>query len=84
MPAQHPPPVSLRDISSTYQSTVDYNACQLKSVFVPSSSPYDESSSIRSQSSPLLGDGGDVHDPLLGGSIDSIDKQQVIFAALLC
>ncbi|CAI9101835.1 OLC1v1039252C1 [Oldenlandia corymbosa var. corymbosa] len=79
IPAQQTPPVSLRSISSpTFQSTIDYNACQLKSVFVSNSSPYDESSSIRTQSSSLVGDGGDIHDPLLGGSIDSIDKQQIV------
>ncbi|XP_027162038.1 beta-amylase 7-like isoform X1 [Coffea eugenioides] len=78
IPAQQTPPISLRGISSPYQNTVDYNACQMKSVFVPTSSPYDESSSIRTNSSPLLGDGGDVHnDPLLGGSIDSLDNKQV-------
>ena len=79
IPTQQTPPISLRGISSPYQNTVEYNACQMKSVFVPTSSPYDESSSIRTNSSPLLGDGGDVHnDPLLGGSIDSLDNKQVM------
>lgn len=78
MPVQQTPSVSLRGISSGYQTTVDYNACQMKSVFIPTSSPFDASSSIRSQTTTLIGDGGDAqNDPLLGGSIDSIDNKQV-------
>lgn len=51
---------------------------------MPTSSPYDASSSARSPTSGMLGDGGDLqNDPLLGGSIDSVDNRQVRFVACL-
>lgn len=78
MPAQHTSPTSLRGISPGYRSTVDHNPGHIKGVFVPPSSPYDVSSSTRSQTSAMIGDGGELQtDPLLGGSIDSVDNRQV-------
>ncbi|XP_057805594.1 beta-amylase 7 isoform X5 [Salvia miltiorrhiza] len=79
MPAQPTSPTSLRGISPGYKSTVDYSSSHLKGVFVPTSSPYDVSSSTRSQASAMIGDGGELpNDPLLGGSIDSVDTTQVV------
>lgn len=44
------------------------------------SSPYDLSSSTRSHSSPLVGDGGEPAEnhPLIGGSVNSVDDKQVL------
>ncbi|KAL8541190.1 hypothetical protein ACS0TY_002448 [Phlomoides rotata] len=79
MPAQHSSPTSLRGISPGYRNTVDHNSSHMKGVFVPTSSPYDASSSARSPTSAMIGDGGDLqNDPLLGGSIDSVDNRQVV------
>ncbi|PIM99564.1 Beta-amylase [Handroanthus impetiginosus] len=76
MPAQHTSPTSLRGISPGYRSTVESH---MKGVFVPASSPYDASSGARSQTSAMVRDGGDPqNDPLLGGSIDSVDNRQVV------
>lgn len=67
-----------------YRSVVDYNSGNLKGAFVPTSSPYDVSSGTRSQTSVMIGDGGELpNDPLLGGSIDSADNRQVTVLALL-
>ncbi|KAL2460691.1 Beta-amylase 7 [Abeliophyllum distichum] len=77
--AEHTSPTSLRGISPGYQSTVNYNASHMKGSFVPTSSPYDVSSSARSQTSAMIGDGGGMQsDPPLGGSIDSVENRQVI------
>ncbi|KAL6557194.1 Beta-amylase 7 [Orobanche minor] len=79
MPVQHTSPTSLRDISPGYKNAVDYSTSHMKGVFVPASSPYDGSSGARSQTSAMIGDGGDLqNDPLLGGSVDSIDNRQVL------
>lgn len=78
MPPQQTPPVSLGGISSSYQSTVEYNACQMKDIFVPSSSPYDVSSSAPSQTPAMVGEGLDAqNDPLIGASMDAVDNRQV-------
>ncbi|KAK4415927.1 Beta-amylase 7 [Sesamum alatum] len=79
MPAQHTSPTSLGGISPSYKSPVDYSAPHMKGVFVSTSSPYDSSSGARSQSPAMIGDGGDLqNDPLLGGSIGSVDSRQVV------
>lgn len=84
IPAQHTSPTSLRGISPGYRNTVDYNSGHMKGIFVPTSSPYDTSSSVRSQTSAMIGDGGDLqNDPLLGGSIDSVDNRQARYLASL-
>lgn len=84
MPAEHTSPTSLGGISPGYRSAVDYNSGNLKGAFVPTSSPYDVSSGTRSQTSAMIGDGGELpNDPLLVGSIDSVDNIQVIIRALL-
>lgn len=79
VPSQQPPPVSLKGVASGYGSPLEYNACPMKDVFIPSSSPYDLSSSSRSKTS-MLGDGGEAQRdnfPMIGGSIDSINEKQV-------
>ncbi|XP_049350998.1 beta-amylase 7-like isoform X1 [Solanum verrucosum] len=76
IPTQHTPPGSLKGVPSGFQNTDDQSACQMKSVFVPTSSPYDSSSTARSQTSAMVADGLDTqNDPFLVGSVDSIDKQ---------
>lgn len=78
IPTQHTPPGSLKDVPSGFQNTDDQSACQMKSVFVPTSSPYDSSSTARSHTSAMVADGLDTqNDPFLVGSVDSIDKQVV-------
>ncbi|XP_052194434.1 beta-amylase 7-like isoform X2 [Diospyros lotus] len=78
MPMEQTPPISLRGICSDYKSPVEYNAGHMKGVFVPSSSPYDVSSSARSQTSAMGGDGGAAENhPLIGGSMDSVENKMV-------
>ncbi|XP_059634168.1 beta-amylase 7-like isoform X2 [Cornus florida] len=77
MSLEQPPPASMKGISSGHQSFVEYNA-SMKSVFVPTSSPYDVSSSARSQTSGFLGDEGIENHPLVGGSMDTVDNKQVV------
>uniref|UniRef100_A0A5B6Z987 Beta-amylase n=2 Tax=Davidia involucrata TaxID=16924 RepID=A0A5B6Z987_DAVIN len=80
MPLQQTPPASLRGISSEYQSSVEYNACHLKGVLVPSSTPYVVPSSARSQTSAMVGEGGEgtENHPLIGGSMDTVDNKQLV------
>lgn len=76
MPVLQTPPVSLIAFSSGYRNKVDYDACQLGSVFVSTASPFVASPRMRSQTATFVGDGGDAqNDPLLQGSIDSIDNR---------
>ncbi|KAK6920122.1 BES1/BZR1 plant transcription factor, N-terminal [Dillenia turbinata] len=72
-------PASLRGASSGYRSLGEYNACQLKSVYVPPGSPYDVTSSTRPQASALIGDRGERTDkhPIVV-SLDTINDKQVI------
>lgn len=78
MPPQQMSPASLGGMSSSYQSTGEYNACQMKDIFVPCSSPYDVTSNAPSQTSALLAEGLDVHDDsIIGGSMDPVGNRQV-------
>nr|GME17166.1 beta-amylase 7-like isoform X2 [Ipomoea batatas] len=66
MQAQNSQPASLRTISSGCQDTVGYNSVQMKSVFMPTSSPYDAPLSGPSQISSMVADGGGTqNDPFL-------------------
>lgn len=78
MPSQQTPSASLRGVASGYGSPLEYNACQMKGVFMPAPSPYDLSSSSRSQTS-IVGDGETQRDniPGIGGSMNSVDEKQV-------
>ena len=78
VPSQQTPSASIRGVASGYRSSLEYNACQMKGVFMPASSPYDLSSSSRSQTS-LVGDGEIQRDnqPLIGGSMDTVNEKQV-------
>lgn len=81
LPLQQNQPPSLIGISSM---GIDNEACQMKGLFVPSSSGYDMSSSGRSQSSHMLGvevDGQD--DPLIGVSVDTVGRQVVDMSSKL-
>ncbi|EXC06819.1 Beta-amylase 7 [Morus notabilis] len=80
MGQQQIPPASLKGVGSGYQSSVEYNECRMKGVYMPNSSPYDISTSARSQTSPMMGDGGEQTEshPLIGGSINAIDDKQVV------
>lgn len=77
VPSQQPPSVSLKGVASGYGSPLGFNACPMKDVFIPSPSPYDLSSTSRSQTS-MVGDGEAHTDnpPLIGGSIDTINEKQ--------
>ncbi|KAM3218573.1 beta-amylase 7 [Capsicum annuum] len=78
IPTQHTPPAALKSMTSGFQNTADQSACQMKSVFVPSSSPYDSSSTARSQTSAIVANGQVTqNDPFLVGCVDSIDKQVI-------
>ncbi|GAU39468.1 hypothetical protein TSUD_158990 [Trifolium subterraneum] len=79
VPSQQPPSVSLKGVASDYGSPLEYNACPMKGVFVhaPSPSPYDLSSSSRSQTS-MVGDGEADNPPVVGGSIDTINEKQIV------
>ncbi|OMP08290.1 beta-amylase 7-like protein [Corchorus olitorius] len=49
-------PSSLQGISSGYHASVEYNACHMKGVFMPTPTPY-LSSSAHPQSPGMVGDG---------------------------
>ncbi|XP_057463367.1 beta-amylase 7-like [Actinidia eriantha] len=80
VPMQQNPSASLRGICSGNKSSVEYNACRMKGVFVPTLSPYDVSSSSRSQTEAMVVAGGEGAEnyPLIGGSMDTVDNRQVI------
>lgn len=80
MVSQQSPPASLRGVTSGYQSSVEYNAGRMKSIYMPGSSPYDLSSSVRSQTSPLVGDGVEHTEshPLVGSSMNTVGDKQVL------
>ncbi|XP_034205624.1 beta-amylase 2, chloroplastic-like isoform X2 [Prunus dulcis] len=73
-------PASLKGVTSGYRSSGELNACNMKGVFIPSSSPYDLPSSARSQNSSIVGDGGGQTDshPLIGGSMDNVGDKQIV------
>ncbi|XP_039684084.1 beta-amylase 7 isoform X2 [Medicago truncatula] len=85
VPSQQPPSVSLKGVASGYGSPLEYNACPMKDVFIPSPSPYDLSSTSRSQTS-MVGDGEAQRDnpPLIGGSIDTINEKQLGVINIKC
>ena len=79
MVSQQTPPTSLQGVSSGYLTSAEYNACHMKGVFMPTPSPYDLSSSARSQSSGMVGDGGEQTEslPLIAGSMEAVNDKQV-------
>lgn len=85
VPSQHPPSVSLKGVASGNRSPLEYNACPMKGVYIPSPSPspYDLSSSSRSQTS-MLGDGEVQREnpPVIGGPINTINEKQVLNEAV--
>lgn len=85
MVSQQTPAASLRGVTSGYQSSGEYNASSMKGVYMPNSSPYDLSSSTRSQTPPMVGDGGEQIEshPLIGGSMNTVDDKQVLGLSFL-
>lgn len=84
MVSQQTPAASLRGVTSGYQSSGEYNASSMKGVYMPNSSPYDLSSSTRSQTPPMVGDGGEHEShPLIGGSMNTVDDKQVLCLSFL-
>ncbi|XP_015868825.1 beta-amylase 7 isoform X2 [Ziziphus jujuba] len=80
MVPQQTPTASIRGVNSGYRNSVEYNACHIKGVYVPNASPYDLSTSTRSQSSSMVRDGGEqteIH-PLISGSMDTVDDKQMV------
>ena len=81
MVSQQTPPTSLQGVFSGYHTSAEFNACRMKGVFMPtpSPSPYDLSSSARSQSSSMVGDGGEQTEslPLVADSMEVINDKQV-------
>ncbi|XP_044490669.1 beta-amylase 7-like isoform X3 [Mangifera indica] len=78
--SQQTPTTSQRGISPGYRSSVEYNTCRMKGVFMPAASPYDLSPSARSQTSALVGGGGEqteIHS-LIGGSMDTVNDKLVV------
>lgn len=76
MASQQTPSPSLRGVASGHRSPLEYSAS--KGVFMPTPSPYNLSSTSRSQTS-IVGDGEAQRDnrPLIGGSMDNADEKQV-------
>lgn len=74
-----PPPATLQRVSSGYRTTVEYNACRMKGVFMPTPSPYDLSSTAPAQSLGVVADGGEQTErlPLIAGSLQVINDKQV-------
>ncbi|KAL1087120.1 hypothetical protein V6Z11_D08G161100 [Gossypium hirsutum] len=75
-----PPPATLQGVSSGYRTTVEYNACRMKGVFMPTPSPYDLSSTAPAQSLGVVADGGEQTErlPLIAGSTQVINDKQII------
>ncbi|XVF33333.1 hypothetical protein REPUB_Repub17cG0159400 [Reevesia pubescens] len=80
MVSQQTPSTTLRGVSSGFPTSVEYNACRMKGVFMPTPSPYDLSSSAHSQSSGMVGDGAEQTEglPLIAGSLEAINEKQII------
>ncbi|KMT20486.1 hypothetical protein BVRB_1g004730 isoform A [Beta vulgaris subsp. vulgaris] len=71
---------TFKGVCPGYQNSVEYNACQIKGVFVPTASPYDVSSSSHSHASSTVGSRGEGTDnhPLIGSSVDAMGNKQVV------
>nr|AFQ33618.1 beta-amylase 6 [Citrus trifoliata] len=78
MVSQQTPSTSLRGVSSGYRSSVEYNTCQMKGVFMPTPSPYDLSPIAQSQPS-LVEDGGEQteNQSHIGGPVDAVSDKQI-------
>lgn len=84
MVSQQTPSTSLRGVSSGYRSSVEYNTCQMKGVFMPTPSPYDLSPIAQSQPS-LVEDGREQTEiqSHVGGPVDAVSDKQVIGLIIL-
>ncbi|KAL8139179.1 hypothetical protein V2J09_005180 [Rumex salicifolius] len=77
------PSASLTEFTSGYQSTEEYNACQMaqmKGVFACSSPVFDVSAGSHSQLSSKVGDRGErmENDPFVASPMDNVHNKQVI------
>ncbi|KAL4323236.1 hypothetical protein GQ457_11G001330 [Hibiscus cannabinus] len=74
------PPTTLQGVSSGHHTTVEYNACRMKGVFMPTPSPYDLSSTAHAQSSGMVADGREQTErlPPITGSMEVIIDKQII------
>ncbi|WCJ22796.1 beta-amylase 7 [Euphorbia peplus] len=75
---QQAPSTAVRGVSPGYQTSVEYNSCRLKSVYVPSSS-YDPPTTTDLQTSVMMGDGGEQTEnhPLVGSTFNIINDKQI-------
>ncbi|KAL9348324.1 hypothetical protein Peur_059690 [Populus x canadensis] len=78
--SQPTPPGSLRGVSPGHRTSVEYNSCRMKGVFIPNPSPYDLSASTQSQTPGMVGEGREQteSDPRVGGSMDTINDKQIV------
>ncbi|KAG6748104.1 hypothetical protein POTOM_048005 [Populus tomentosa] len=78
--SQLTPPGSLRGVSPGHRTSVDYNSCRMKGVFIPNPSPYDLSASTQSQTPGMVGEGREQteSDPRDGGSMNTINDKQIV------
>ncbi|KAM7482015.1 hypothetical protein LguiB_006598 [Lonicera macranthoides] len=59
------------------QIPVEYNACQMKGVFVPSSSPYDMPTNVGAHTSAMMEEEGNTqNDPLIRCSVDNRQEEK--------
>lgn len=83
VPQQQNPPASLTGFSSSYQTTEEYNACQMdqmKGIFASSSPVFDVSAGLHHQVSSKVGDRGEKMEshPFIGSPMDNVHNKQVI------
>ncbi|KAF5731729.1 beta-amylase 7 isoform X1 [Tripterygium wilfordii] len=76
--SQQTPPASLTGVSPSYQTSIEYNSFRMKGVLVPTPSPYDPSSGVQSQNSPVVGDVAEqTENHQLGGTMETINDKQI-------
>lgn len=73
-------PPSVKGVSSGCRTSVEYNACRMKGVFMPTPSSHDLSSSARSQTSGMGGNGVEQtgSHSIIGGSINAVIDKQIV------
>nr|TKS14540.1 hypothetical protein D5086_0000046140 [Populus alba] len=78
--SQLTPPGSLGGVSPGHQTSVEYNSCCMKGVFIPNPSPYDLSASTQSQTPGMVGEGREQTEsgPRDGGSMNTINDKQIV------
>ncbi|KAJ8900480.1 hypothetical protein K2173_025257 [Erythroxylum novogranatense] len=76
---QQNPPASLRGVSPGFRTSLDYNSCRMKGVFIPTPT-YDLSTNSHSQTPAMIGDAGEQLEghPVVEGSVDIISDKHVV------